>query len=63
MSNCVQLYFNTTRRYSHFHDLAQKTGDQACSYLVWCIEFTKVLSYTIYFKYFVPVLYGMAPKK
>ena len=27
------------------------------------IEFTMVLSYTIYLKYFVPVLYGMVPKK
>ena len=36
-----------TCRYSHFHNLAQWTGDQVCSYLVWCVEFTMLLSYTI----------------
>ena len=52
-----------TCRYSHFHNLAQWKGDQACFYLVWCIEYTMLLSYNITYKYFVSVLYGMAPKK
>ena len=43
MFSCILV---PTCRYSHFHNLAHWTGDQACSYLVWCVEFTMVL-YTI----------------